>query len=800
MAARLLAQRPGLTTVAVLSLGLGIGANASIFTLVDTVLLKPLPYPQAEELVGVYRIDPAVTGPHPDVSRLAGLYAVPYEVHRDWIRMSTVFAAAGGYATDEVTLLGSDAPISVRQALMSSGAFAALGITPALGRSLVPDDDRVGASSVAVLSYGLWQSRFGADTGVVGRVVSVDGTAYTVVGVMPPGFAFPDSRVRLWTSFSDDLKTSPVRNGGYMQVVARLSEGLSLEEAQREMDQVARRIGALHSAEAEHGIGLYRLKDLTLAGRGSTLLILMAAVTAVLLIACTNIAGLLLVRATERRREIGVRKALGAGSGRLVLQQLYESLILSLLGGAAGWGLARVGMVPFLSLMPSELPRLGEVRVDSGLLVAAGVLALLAGLLIGLLPAVKAVATPITSVIQGSGRGVAGGRSTSRTHRMLVVAQVALAFVLLAGAGLFVRSMMGLLAVNPGFRADGVVVASVETPPDRRDGDPLLMFVREVEERFAALPGVAGVGAANEMPFSGGWSAPPVSVESPRGIWSGILHVATVLPGYEGTMGIPILEGRALSPGDGPASEPVVIVSQSLARPMAPEGSALGMRVRINTPGDSVWRTVVGVVGDVVYRLNSGPVPMFYVPVAQRRDRMENWVIRTAGDPAGVVAGIRQVAREMNPEAASTVRALTEAIRDSEAAVSSRFMVTLLGGLAGLAAVLAVLGVYGVLAYLVQLRSHEIGIQMALGADSGRVLSRVLRRGLLMAGVGTVVGVGLALLLGRVVQSELFGIRSWDPLTLGSVAAALLGSALAASYIPARRAAALDPVTVLRGE
>jgi predicted permease len=800
VAARLLYRRPGLTAIAVLSLGLGIGANASIFTLVDTILLKPLPYPRAEELVGVFRIDPQVTGANPDVSRLAGLYAVPYEVQRDWIQMSSVFAAAGAYATGEGTLLESGGPTSVRASLMTSGAFAALGIAPALGRSFLPEDDQVGAPPVVILSQGLWQSQFGADSGVVGRDVVIDGTAYRVVGVMPSGFAFPNPRIRLWTSLSDNQKTSSVRNAGYLQVVARLSRGLTLEGAQREMDQVARRIGEIHPDEAEDGIGLYRLKDLTVADRGSGLLILMGAVGAVLLIACTNIAGLLLVRATERRREIAVRKALGAGASRLVLQQLYESLLLSLLGGIVGWGIARVGMVPFLTLMPRELPRIGEVRVDSSLLVTAGVFALVTGLLTGLLPALKARATPISAVIQEGGRTLAGGRSTNRTQRGLVVAQVALAFVLLAGAGLFVRSMTELLAVNPGFRADGIVVASVEAPPDHRQSERFLAFLREVKERFLALPGVVEVGAANQLPFSGGWSAPPVSVEAPSGIRNGALHVATVLPGYHATMRIPILEGRGLSPDDGPGSQPVVVISQSLARTMAPDGSALGKRVRIDLQGDSVWRTVVGVAGDVVYRLNFVPQAMFYVPVAQRPNRMENWVIRTAGNPAGVLTGIRQVAHEMNPEAAPTARVLTEAIRDSEAVVSSRFMVMLLGGLAGLAAVLAVLGVYGVLAYTVQLRAHEIGIQLALGAESGRILRTLLHRGVTMAGVGMVIGVGLSLLLGRVVQSALFGVRAWDPLTLGSVGGVLLASVLAASYVPARRAAALDAVTVLRGE
>jgi len=800
LAARLLLRRPGLTLTAVVSLGLGIGANTGLFTLVNAILLRPLPYPEAAELVGVFRIDPEVTGPTPTPERLSGLFAVPYEVHRDWVEMSPVFTAAGGYATDGATVLEESGPASVRVALMTSGTFRALGVAPELGRSFLPEDDQVGAPPAAVLSDGYWRRRFGGDRGVLGKVLEVDGLGYTVVGVMPQGFAFPGSATQLWLSFSDELKTNPVRNAGYMQVVARLAPALGLEGAQREMDQVARRIGEIHPEEVEHGIGLFPLKDLIVAGRGAGLLGLMGAVALVLLIACTNLAGILLVRATERRREMGVRRALGAGRGRLVAQQLAECILLSLLGGLAGWALARVGMEPFLSLMPRELPRLGEVRVDSGLLLVAFALALLAGLLTALLPAWKAAATPINTVLGEGGRNLSGGRSASRIQGALVVSQVALAFVLLAGAGLFVRSMVELLAVDPGFRSEGIVIASFDVPPDRRSTAEFAAFLEEMEARLRSFPGVLEVGAANQMPFSGGWSAPPVSVETVEGVREGIRHFAAVLPTYHATMGIPIVEGRSLSPQDGPAAEPVVVVSETLARLMAPEGSPLGMRVRIETVGDSLWRTVVGVAGDVVYRLNYVPQGMFYVPITQRPGSIRNWVVRSDGDPERLLAPVRRLAVEMNPGAAPELRVLEDAVRSSEAVVASRFTVILLGGLAALAAFLAVLGVYGVLAYLVQLRTREMGIRMAMGAERGRVLWRVLRQGLALAGLGIGVGVVLVLVLGQVVQAGLFGIPARDPLTLVGAALGLGAAVLVASYLPARRAASLDPVVVLRGE
>lgn len=800
LAARLLVRRPALTAIVVLSLGLAIGANTSIFSLVSTVLLSPLPYPEAQELVGVYRIDPDVTGPNPSAAGLGGLWAVPYEVHRDWIEMSPVFAAAGGYAPAGLTLQGDDGPSFVGGARVTSGVLEALGVAPRLGRALRPEDDQIGADPVAIVSHGFWQARLGGDPEILGRQLRLDGVAYSVIGVMPPGFAFPDQDYRLWISFSDDQKASPVRNSGYMQVLARLLPGLTLEQAQREMDQVAARIGELHPEEVEHGIGLFSQKELIVGDAGTGLLILMGAVALVLLIACANIASLFLVRAMERRREIGVRCALGASRKRLILGQMSESLLLSLLGGVAGWGLAVVGMKPFLALMPGELPRLDEISVDVRLLLIATGFALLTGLLTGFLPALRAAATPISSVIQEGGRNLAGGRSRSRTHAGLVVSQIALAFVLLAGAGLFIRSMFSILSVNPGFEAQGIAVARVTIPQDLPDWDAVDAYYRRVEERLRVLPGVEEVGAASQMPFVGGWSAPPVSIETSDGIQEGIRHFATVHPAYFTTMGLPVVAGRALSLDDRADTEPVVVISQAMAREIAPQGSPLGLRVRVDSAGDSIWRSVVGVVGDVRYRLHQGPTAMFYVPFAQRPTTLRNWVIRTSADPAGLVSPIRDAITVSNPEGATNVQILDDVIRTSGAVASSRFAGILLGSLACLAALLAVVGVYGVLAYLVQLRSREIGIQLALGAEQFRVLRAVLRQGMVMALLGLVIGTGMALALGRVVESQLFGVQPSDPLTLVFTAALMLVATLLGSYFPARRAAAVDPVEVLRGE
>ncbi len=799
-AARLLLRRPALTLIAVVSLGLGIGANTAIFSLVRTILLTPLPYPDSHELVELFRIDEEVTGMNPTVSRVSSLWAVPYEVHRDWVEKAPVFIDAGGYSGTGVTLRGPDGPLGLMAGVFTSGAFGALGVPAAMGRTFLPEDDAVGATPVAVLSQGLWRTRFGEDPGIIGETLELDGTAYTVVGVMPARFSFPDHSYRLWISFSDDQKTSPVRNAGYMKVLGRLAPSITIEQARLEMAQVASRIGEAYPEEAKHGIGIFSQKDLIVSDSGTGLLISLGAVGLVLLIACTNIAGLFLVRATERRREMGVRRALGAGRHRLVGQQMSESLLLSLLGGAAGALLAIFGMEPFLSLMPDDLPRLGEMQVDWRLLATAGGFALLTGFLTGFLPALRAAGTPITAVLQEGGRSLAGGRSRTRTQAALVVSQIALAFVLLFGAGLFVRSMVRLLAVEPGFEPEGALIASVGIPPSIDTWEDAFVHFREFEARIRALAGVDEVGAASQMPFSGGWSAPPATVETAEGLWDGILHVSSVTPSYHAAMGIPVVAGRPLSPDDGADSEPVVVVSQALAEMMTPGESPLGRRIRVDVRGDSIWRTVVGVVGDVRYRLNRSPMRMAYAPVEQRPGVLDNWVIRTGSDPAALVSPVRGAAQEIHPEGSSSVQVLDEAIRQSSAVISARFSVILLGSLAALAAGLAILGVYGVLAYLVQLRSREIGIQLAMGADQSRVLRNVLFRGLAMAGVGLGIGAGLSLGLGQVLESQLFGIRSMDPAAFLAAGGLMVGATLAASFLPARKAASLDPVEVLKGE
>ena len=671
-----------------------------------------------------------------------------------------------------------------------------------IGRYFLPEDDAVGAPQAIILGHGVWQSRYGEDPGVLGQTMRANGESYTIIGVMPKGFDFPWEMTEAWITFNDDRKTSTVRNSGYLQVLARLKAEIGQAEAQREMDAVARRNGEMHPEEVEHGIGLFSTKELIIGNARSALFLFMGAVGLVLLIACTNIAGLLLVRATERRREMGIRRAIGGSRGRLVFQNLSEALILSLLGGALGWGLATLGLRPFLALLPGEIPRIGEIQIDSGLFFIATGFALLTGVLTGILPAMRAAGSSITNILGEGSRGTIGGRSCNRTHSALVVSQITLALVLLTGAALFLQSLRTLLSVDLGFAPEGIAVAYTSLPPEMEgeNGEAANAYFREVERNLRGLPAVIAVGAANQMPMMGGFSIPPVSAETQDGIWEGTSHIAFATPGYFSAMGIPLLRGRSLSDDDLPNSEPVVVVSQSFAERRWPDQEALGRRVRWNIEGYSDWRTVVGVVDDVRHRVDSDPFPMFYLPYAQLAIGGMQMVVKASGDPGALVQPIRETLAEANPFSVAAVHLLEERVQDSQVLTSARFTVALVGVFAILASFLAVMGVYAVLAYLVQLRSREIGIQLALGAEKTRVLKSVLGRGLAMAGVGLVLGVLLSLAMGRVVGGMLFGVSPTNPAALAVAGILLTVAVLAASYLPARRAAGLDPVEVLKGE
>jgi predicted permease len=719
-------------------------------------------------------------------------------VFLDWAAMSPVFEGAGAYEQTSLTITGDGRAERLGGTEVSWGVLNALGVRPVVGRLFDPEDDAVGAPRVCVLGYGTWLSRFGSDPGVVGRSISLNGVAHEIIGVLPRGFRFDGSSEDIWVTFTDQFKSSTVRNAGSLQVIARLEPGVTLDQAQREMDAVARRIGELHPEEAEHGIGLIGRQDLMVANARAGLTLLLGAVGLVLLIACANIANLLLVRATERRRELGLRQALGADRVRLVAQHMSESVLLALAGGVVGCAMALVFLQPFLAAFPSGMPRVEEVRIDMRLLSFAAAVAVATGIITGLLPSIRALRTSVMEVLQDGGRGSAG-RRRSRAHAGLIVAEVAIAFVLLAGAGLFVRSLQRLMQVHTGIESRGLIVSGISLPNRHRDwGDATRGFYRDLTAQVEAIPGIEGFAFAGQMPFVGGWSSPPTLIETPDEVVETTIHRTCMTPGYLRTMGIPLLAGRDFTSLDSKDAPAVVVVNRAMADRFWPDLDPIGRRVMVPFPGDSVWRTVVGVAENTVYRLDMQPFPKYFVPFEQIPFWFEWLIVRSDLGVDALAPAIRQAVWSVDSNIPLRVFQLEDAITGSREVAQPRFAVFVFGCLSALAALLALLGIYGVLSYVVQQQSNEIGIRMALGAGAGTVVRGVLQRGLLMAGAGLALGLAAAFAGSRVVRSLLFEVSPMDPATLGGVAVLVLAAAMFASWIPARRASRVDPVEALR--
>ncbi|UCG86903.1 MAG: ABC transporter permease [Gemmatimonadota bacterium] len=799
IAFRGLRKRPGFTLAAISTLGLGIGANTVIFSVVDGMLFRPLPFPESHRLVNAFRVDPEVTGRNPDLSRLGGLYSVPYPVFLDWAEMGQPFEAAGAYRHTSLTMTGGDQAERYGGTAVSWGVLAALGARPAVGRLFGPEDDEVGAPRVVVLGHGTWLSRFGSEPGVIGQSISLNGVSHEIIGVMPRGFRFDGSSEDLWVTFTDEFKSSTVRNAGSLQVIARLKPGITLNRAQREMDAVARRIGELHPEEAEHGIGLIERRELVVANWRAGLIMLLGAVGLVLLIACANIANMLLVRATERQRELGLRQALGADRARLVAQHMSETVLLALIGGVVGCAVALVCLRPFVAAFPGGLPRAEEIAIDVRMLAFAAALALATGLVTGILPSVRAMRTSVMEVLQDGGRGSAGARRRSRTHAGLIVAEVAIAFVLLVGAGLFVRSLQRLMRVDTGIESANLIVSWISPPTRYRDwGDTTRGLYRDLTAQIEALPGIESFAFAGQMPFVGGWSSPPTVIETPDEVVETIVHRTCMTPGYLRTTGIPLLAGRDFTNQDSKDAPPVIVVNRAMADRFWPDLDPIGRRVMVPVPGDSVWRTVVGVAENTIYRLDMQPFSKYFVPFEQIPFWGEWLIVRSDLGVDALAPAIRRAVRSVDADIPVQVFRLDDAIDGSRAVEQPRFAIFIFGCLSSLAAILAVLGIYGVLSYVVQQQYNEIGIRMALGAEASTVVTTVLRRGLLMAGVGLVLGLGAALAASRVVRSLLFEVSPTDPITLAGVAVLILGATTLASWIPARRASRVDPVEALR--
>ncbi len=793
---RSLWKHPALTVIAASALALGIGANTAIFSVVHAVLLAPLPYPEPDRIVRL--ID---TNPQANLPRFP---SAPPDF-ADWRAQNRVFSELTAMRRGNVNLTGEGDPERLVGARVSADFFPLFRVPAELGRTLLPEEDRVGGPKVVVLSHRLWQGRFGGDPKIVGRRLLFDGEPTTVVGVMPEAFAIPQ-RAELWLPLqlqvSDDL-----RGAHFLSVAGRLKDGVTIEKAQSEMSGIAARIALAHpDSNKDWGVRLHPLRDLMVEDVRPALWVLLGAVGLVLLIACANVANLLLSRLAAREREVAVRSALGAGRGRLIRQFFTESLLLSLFGGLLGVLLAWQGTHALVALFGDRVPRANEIGMDSAVLGFSFALSVGCGLLFGLLPALHSSRTDLRSSLSEGGRGQAGDRRGRLTRRVLVFAEVALAIVLLVGAGLLVRSLRELQRVEPGFASTGILTAEIQLPgatyaqPESVDA-----FYRALQPRLAAVPGVDAAAVTSSLPFSGSRSLFAFEIEGqpiPDLSNAPASNAAFVSNGYLSALKIPLLKGRFFDDRDRFGGAPVIVINRTLAEKMWPNQDPMGKRLTFDVPNvpNPVWQTVVGVVGNVhTGDLSEDPGMQSYQPLSQVPPSSAGLILRTAGEPAALASALVRAVRSVDPSLPlSSVQTLSRRIDDSVAA--PRANAVLLGLLASLALVLSAVGVYGVLSHSVALRTREIGLRMVLGAGGGEVLRQILVEGLSTVLAGIAAGLIGAYFVVRLLASLLFGVQVRDPLTFVGVPVVLLVVALFATWLPARRATRVEPVVALRYE
>ena len=800
---RNLARTPGFTAVAVVTLALGIGANTAIFSVVENVLLRPLPYPHPENLVEIWNTYP------PQVPK-GGLSPGDYA---DWHQQATSFSEMGAYAeiSKGFNLTGDGEPQRVLVGYASSDLFPMLGAPVVAGRSFVPEENRAGSAPIVILSHRLWQSRFGGDPAVIGHTVTLDNKRYTVVGILPAGF-----QLLRWADvwmplgqFDDDL-TEHIHHA--FVAIARLKPGVSLSQAREEIGRLNQQ-EAMAYPDAHKGFGILirKLQDPSAASMRSTLLVLFGAVGLVLLIACANIVNLLLVRNSAREREVAVRTALGAGPWRLIRQLLTESTLLSVFGGMLGVFFAIAGLKALMALVPADLAILNGTGLNGWVLGFTVAICLATGLVCGLLPAARTLKTNLAGVLkQGSKGGSSSGHH--KTHNLLVISEIAMALVPLIGAGLLLRSFQHLLEVDPGFRADHILTMEIQQPalsfaqisqlsPEEQIklGTRQSLQFEQIAAQIRALPGVKEAGGIDDLPLGNELrqasrfviEGQPIPTAGARPI----AQVRTVSLGYFSSMVIPLLAGRAFSEDDWKVLN--IIINENMARRYWPQGDALGKRVNFcSLDPKPCWFSIVGIVGNVhQFGLDAGPTFDAYF--------VAGWtpylVVRTASDPVIVAAGIKDVVHKVDPNLPITHMTTMDGLI-SNSVSPRRFSAVLVGIFAGLALLLAAIGIYGVMSYTVSQRTQEIGLRMALGAQLTSVRGMILGQTLKLTLIGVGLGLAGAFVLARFLASLLFGIGTYDPVTFLAVALLLVGVALAASYIPARRAMRVDPIVALRYE
>jgi putative ABC transport system permease protein len=792
-AARQLGKAPGFTAVALLTLALGIGACTAIFSVVNSVLLRPLNYPEPDRLVVLRETN---LPQFPQFSVAPGQYF-------EWQKQATSFESLATRNGGSYNLTGRGEPLRVAAQRISANYFTTLGVHPAMGRDLLPEEDAPGKEKVAILSYGFWLAQFGGRTDVLHETVQFNGQPFTIIGVMPKSFQ-PGSLTEVFTPAAFTAEEHQNHGGHYISVIGRLKPGVSIEQARGEMNLIADRLAKQYpDSNKGWGVKLTPMLEAAVGDVRPVLFSLLGAVGFLLLIGCANVANLLLARASARAKEIAVRTALGASRRRIVRQLLTESMLLAVLGGVLGILVAQWGTSALLSFAPESLPRMHEIALDGRALGFTCALALVTGVGFGLVPAFQATRLNLNEALKDGGRGSSEGGRRQRVRSALVVAEVAIALVLLVGAGLLIRSFARLQDVSPGFQPRDAFAISLSLPEKKYGtGEQQAQFVEQATAALAALPGVQFAGLSHVVPFTGSDyvlsftidGRPPIE---PADQPSANYYAAT--PDYFKAMGIPLQRGRFFTTHDVAKAPRVAIINESMAKKYFPHEDPLGKRINI-TNGPDTWREIVGIVGDTKhYRLDGDVTDQMYEPFAQAPLPFMTFVVRTAGASPDLPVAARAAIYAVDPDQpVASIRPLAQLIADSVA--RQRFTMFLFAVFSAVALLLAAIGIYGVMAYSVTQRTGEIGIRMALGAQRGDVLRLILTQGGRLVVLGLGVGLIGALLLTRFLSSLLFGVSAYDPLTFAVIALLLAAIAGVACLLPARRATKVDPMVALRNE
>ena len=798
-AARMLLRNPGFTFVAVVTLALGIGANTAIFSVVHAVLLRPLPYPESEQLAWVW-MDNRKEGIHEDIASWPNFV--------DWRTQNQVFEGLAGVRDRTFNLTGSGEPEELRGANVTINFFDLMRVNPKTGRGFTSDEEQEGRDRVVVIGNGLWQRRFSGDPNVVGQMLSLNGQNHTIIGIMPPGFQFPN-KTELWLPLVPNARTREARGSFWLPVIGRMKPGVTRAQAQAEMTTIGNRLEQQYpDSNTGFGINVVQMHEQLVGRMRLALLVLLGAVGCVLLIACANVTNLLLARAASRQKEMGIRAALGAGRWRVARQLLTESVLLAVCGSALGLLMAYWGLKALVALAPADFPSANSIGISGRVLLFTMALSLLTGLIFGLIPALQISQPALSEVLKDgsrSGGGGGGGVRGQATRSALVVAEIALALMLLAGAGLMLKSSWQLQQINPGFNPANVLKVRLNLPGSKYpEGTNVQAFYQQLLERLSALPGVQAAGATSSVLLNKVHNSAGFAIEG-RPIEAGAsrpeLPIDSVSPSYFQVMGIQLLKGRVFNEQDKRDGLSVAIVNDTMARRYWPTEDPIGKRFTFGDPRpDARWLTVVGVVRDSKRQGLDAEVRIeSFLAHAQRPLRAMELVIRTPDNPLAMARTVRETIWSMDRDLpVSEIQTVEQLL--GERTAPRRFNLLLFALFAAVALILAAIGIYGVMSYAVTQRTQELGIRLALGAQVRDVLKLVMRRGLVLTLIGVGIGLFAAMAATRLMSNLLFGISATDPLTFATITLILVFVALLACYIPARRATRVDPMIALRYE